>query len=1214
MAFRKALKRTAVIGGGAVAAAFGLSQLIEYRRTQHGLARLAHVAAEADLKVPYADEFPSRQAQLAALQNTEEFDVLVVGGGATGVGCALDAVTRNLKTALVERSDFSSGTSSRSTKLIHGGVRYLQKAIMQLDYEQYMMVKEALHERANLLEIAPHLSAPLPIMLPVYKWWQLPYYWAGIKMYDLVAGIHCLKSSYVLSKTKALELFPMLKKDKLVGAIVYYDGQHNDARMNLAIGLTAARYGAAMANYTEVVHLLKTNDPQTGKEKETQNICQPSAGVHIVIPGYYSPDNMGLLDPATSDGRVIFFLPWEKVTIAGTTDTPTKVTAHPIPGEDDINFILREVRNYLSPDVVVRRGDVLAAWSGIRPLVTDPNSKDTQSICRNHIVSISDSGLVTIAGGKWTTYRSMAEETLDAAIKAHSLPAEPCKTVGLQLEGGKGWTPTLYIRLVQDYGLENEHLASTYGGKAFDVAKMAQVTGQRWPIVGKRLVSEFPYIESEVLYAIKEYACTAIDVIARRTRLGFLNVQAADEALPRIVQIMGKELDWCQERKTAELEAARNFFVPGDGLQSRSEQLTKTSEITLDYHEVVRYKKRFHKFDKESKGFITTVDVQQVLESINVHIDENALHDILNEVDLNKNGQVEIDEFMQLMSAVKKGQVSDSRLAILMKSAEETLDKRGPGDGGPKRGRRVSPTRGGFFKGCQENLQLLLLCSRTRREEPDATEREEKRKKEREEKQQNQNEKRRTRRNRTRTRREATEPEPEREEKNQNQNEKRSNRTRREATQQDEKNQTQQNEKRREATEPEREEKQQNQNEKRSNRTRTRREATEPEREEKQQNQNEKRRTRRNRTRREEKRSNTTGREREEKQQNEKRSNRTRTRREEPEREEKNQNQNEKRSNRRNRTRTRTRREEPDATEPEPEEKNQTQQNENENEKRRTRRNRTRTRREEPDATEREEKRKTRTRREEKERTRREATEPEPEEKNQTQQNENENENEKNQTQQNEKRRTRTRREATQQDEKNQTQQNEKRKKEREEKNQTQQNEKRREEKQHNRTRTRREATEPEPEEKNQNEKRSNRRNRTRREEPDATEREREREEKNQTQQNENENENEKRRTRRNRTRTRTRREEKRSNTTGREREEKQQNQNQKRRTRTRREEPEREEKQQTQQNEKRSNRRNRTRREEPDATEREEKNQNEKRRNTTGREEKERTRREKSN
>ncbi|KAK2857082.1 hypothetical protein Q5P01_005817 [Channa striata] len=689
MAFRKVLRRTAIVGGGAVAAAFGLSQLIEYRKAQ---ARLAKVAAEAELTAPYADELPSRQAQLAALKDTEEFDVLVVGGGATGAGCALDAVTRNLKTALVERSDFSSGTSSRSTKLIHGGVRYLQKAIMQLDYEQYMMVKEALHERANLLEIAPHLSAPLPIMLPVYKWWQLPYYWAGIKMYDLVAGIQCLKSSYVLSKTKALELFPMLKKDKLVGAIVYYDGQHNDARMNLAIALSAARYGAATANYTEVVRLLKTNDPKTGKEKVCGARCRDvitgqefdvraNAGVHIVIPGYYSPDNMGLLDPATSDGRVIFFLPWEKMTIAGTTDTPTNVTAHPIPGEDDINFILREVRNYLSPDVEVRRGDVLAAWSGIRPLVTDPNSKDTQSICRNHIVSISDSGLVTIAGGKWTTYRAMAEETLDAAVRAHGLSAEPCRTVGLMLEGAQGWTPTLYIRLVQDYGLENEvaqHLASTYGGKAFDVAKMAQVTGKRWPIVGKRLVSEFPYIESEVLYAIKEYACTAIDVIARRTRLGFLNVQAADEALPRIVQIMGKELDWSQEQRTAELEAAKKFLYHEMGYRSRSEQLTKTSEINLDYQEVVRYKKRFYKFDKESKGFITTVDVQQVLESINVHIDENALHEILNEVDLNKNGQVEIDEFLQLMSAVKKGQVSDSRLAILMKTAEETLDMRGP--------------------------------------------------------------------------------------------------------------------------------------------------------------------------------------------------------------------------------------------------------------------------------------------------------------------------------------------------------------------------------------------------------------------------------------------------------------------------------------------------------------------------------------------------------
>ncbi|KAM9123987.1 glycerol-3-phosphate dehydrogenase, mitochondrial isoform 3-T4 [Pangshura tecta] len=623
-----------------------------------------------------------------------------------------------LKTALVERDDFSSGTSSRSTKLIHGGVRYLQKAIMRLDFEQYRMVKEALHERANLLEIAPHLSGPLPIMLPVYKWWQLPYYWVGIKLYDLVAGSQCLKSSYVLSKSRALELFPMLQKDRLVGAIVYYDGQHNDARMNLAIALTAARYGAATANYTEVVHLLKKTDPKSGKERvcgarcrdvltgqefdvkakcvinatgpftdsvrkmddqEVSNICQPSAGVHIVMPGYYSPDNMGLLDPATSDGRVIFFLPWEKMTIAGTTDTPTEVTPHPIPTEEDINFILTEVRNYLSCDVEVRRGDVLAAWSGIRPLVTDPSSKDTQSISRNHVVAVSDSGLVTIAGGKWTTYRSMAQDTIDAAIQAHNLKAGPCKTVGLLLQGAKDWSPTLYIRLVQDYGLESEvaqHLASTYGDKAFEVAKIAQVTGKRWPIVGKRLVSEFPYIEAEITYGVKEYACTAVDMISRRTRLAFLNVQAADEALPRIIAIMGKELHWSEQKKKEELESAKKFLYYEMGYKAKSEQLTDSSEITLIPSDIDRYEKRFHMFDKEKKGFITILDVQSVLESISIQIDENTLHEILNEVDLNKNGQVELNEFLQLMSAIQKGYVSGSRLAVLMKTAEENLRER----------------------------------------------------------------------------------------------------------------------------------------------------------------------------------------------------------------------------------------------------------------------------------------------------------------------------------------------------------------------------------------------------------------------------------------------------------------------------------------------------------------------------------------------------------
>ncbi|NWQ65896.1 GPDM protein, partial [Neopipo cinnamomea] len=713
MAFRKAVKGTALIGGGAIATVFGLSQFSQYRNKHSALVQIQ--AAEV---VPVKNHLPTREQQILALQTNSEFDVIVIGGGATGCGCALDAATRGLKTALLERYDFSSGTSSRSTKLIHGGVRYLQKAIMKLDFEQYRMVKEALEERAHLLQSAPHLSAPLPIMLPIYKWWQLPYYWVGIKLYDLVAGSHCLKSSYVLTKSRALELFPMLREDKLVGAIVYYDGQHNDARMNLAIALTAARYGAATANYAEVRRLLKTTDPASGKlrvcgvrcrdvltgkefdvrakcvinatgpftdsvrkmdDEEVPNICQPSAGVHIVMPGYYSPDNMGLLDPATSDGRVIFFLPWEKMTIAGTTDSPTDVTSHPIPTEEDINFILSEVRNYLGADVEVRRGDVLAAWSGIRPLVTDPNSKDTQSISRNHVVSVSDSGLVTIAGGKWTTYRAMARDTIDAAIQEHKLKAGSSKTMGLLLEGAQDWSPTLYIRLVQDYGLESEvaqHLASTYGDKAFEVAKIAQVTGKRWPIVGKRLVSEFPYIEAEVVYGVKEYARTAVDMISRRTRLAFLNVQAAEEALPRIVDIMGKELNWSEQKKKEELETAKKFLYYEMGYKVKTDQLTDSSEISLVPSDIERYKKRFHMFDKDKKGFITILDVQRVLESISVQIAENTLHEILNEVDLNKNGQVELNEFLQLMSAIQKGHVSGSRLAVLMKSAEENLRRR----------------------------------------------------------------------------------------------------------------------------------------------------------------------------------------------------------------------------------------------------------------------------------------------------------------------------------------------------------------------------------------------------------------------------------------------------------------------------------------------------------------------------------------------------------
>lgn len=608
-------------------------------------------AESAPLKTLTKKALPTRKEQLDALRNTQ-FDVLVIGGGASGCGIALDAQTRGLKTALVELDDFSSGTSSRSTKLIHGGVRYLQKAIFNLDYDQYKMVREALHERANLIEVAPHLAYPLPIMLPVYQWYKVPYFWAGIKAYDLVAGRQNLRSSYYLSKTKALELFPMLQKDKLCGAIVYYDGQHNDARMCVTLAITAARYGAAIANHVEVTGLLrdengklrgaKVRDNLTKSEFEikaksvvnatgpftdsirqmdnskTPEICVPSQGVHIVLPGYYSPESMGLLDPNTSDGRVIFFLPWEGFTIAGTTDKLCEVTHHPAPTEVDIQFILREIKKYLNADVNVRRGDVLSAWAGIRPLVRDPSKTGTEGIARNHIIDTSPSGLVTIAGGKWTTYREMAEQTVDTLLKNDTslAAARPvCQTKGLLLEGAEKFSPTMYISLVQNYGLEPDvakHLAHTYGDRAFAVAKLAEITGKRWPVLGQRLHSEFPYIQAEVRFAAREYAATAVDVIARRMRLAFLHTQVAEEVLSKVVDILGQELNWDSKEKKAQTQQALEFLRVEMGTD-KTELLRAEQPMVLTKEEINSHVKKFNSIDKTKRGYITVNDLRKAI-------------------------------------------------------------------------------------------------------------------------------------------------------------------------------------------------------------------------------------------------------------------------------------------------------------------------------------------------------------------------------------------------------------------------------------------------------------------------------------------------------------------------------------------------------------------------------------------------------------------------
>ncbi|KAK2760963.1 mitochondrial glycerol-3-phosphate dehydrogenase [Arachnomyces sp. PD_36] len=558
---------------------------------------------------------------------TEPYDLLVIGAGATGSGIALDAATRGLKVAVVERDDFSSGTSSKSTKLVHGGVRYLEKAVWEMDYNQYALVKEALRERKYFLDTAPHLSMWLPIMVPLQKWWQAPYFWMGTKFYDFLAGSEGIESSYFLPKSKALDAFPMLKKDNLFGALVYYDGAHNDSRMNVSLAMTAALYGSTVVNHMEVTGLTKDESgklngarvkdlvtEKNGQKAEeftirargiinatgpftdsirklddgsVSEIVAPSSGVHIVLPGYYSPAKMGLIDPSTSDGRVIFFLPWQGNTIAGTTDSPSAIDAQPIPSEKDINWILSEIRGYLAPDINVRRSDVLAAWSGIRPLVRDPKAKNTESLVRNHLVSVSPSGLLTCAGGKWTTYRQMAEEAVDEAVKQFSLKTDrvsqapdisgsgrafegeildgSCQTHQVRLVGAHGYSKTLFINLIQHFGLETDvaqHLTQSYGDRAWQVAALSTPTSTRFPERGSRISPLYPFIDGEVRYAVRnEYAQTAVDVIARRTRLAFLNAQAALEALPTVIDLMADELHWDSKRKELEYKDGVKYLA-----------------------------------------------------------------------------------------------------------------------------------------------------------------------------------------------------------------------------------------------------------------------------------------------------------------------------------------------------------------------------------------------------------------------------------------------------------------------------------------------------------------------------------------------------------------------------------------------------------------------------------------------------------------------------
>lgn len=529
-------------------------------------------------KIPEKGPIPSREAQLDRL-GTEEFDLLVIGGGATGTGIAVDASSRGLKVALVEADDFAAGTSSRSTKLIHGGVRYLEHAFKHMDYGQYHLVDEALHERATFLQNAPHLTGTLPILIPLYSWWEVPYYYFGIKLYDWVAGDSVLRKSKYVSTDNALKRFPFLNKNTLKGAIVYYDGQFNDARANVTLASTAASLGTTVVNHLEIISLIKENDMVVGARgydilskktyaiqakvvinatgafsdiirqmdnPETPPMILTSSGAHIIVDKNYCPKSTGILVPKTLDGRVLFMLPWEGGTLIGTTDTPASLTATPQPSDKDFEFFFRQLKKGFG--IELKPSEIRSSWSGLRPLVVDPKEKASSMTSRDHMIEVTPSNLITIAGGKWTTYRKMAQDAVDKAIEVAALkPSAPCLTTRLPLLGADGYKIDLTLKLEAEYQLPRDiayYLAHSYGTRSRIILDSAPP---------KRIIESLPFLEAEIPYVIEnEYAATPMDVLARRLTLPYKQHDAAVKMVPRLVDIIGDYYDWDDDKRAKE--------------------------------------------------------------------------------------------------------------------------------------------------------------------------------------------------------------------------------------------------------------------------------------------------------------------------------------------------------------------------------------------------------------------------------------------------------------------------------------------------------------------------------------------------------------------------------------------------------------------------------------------------------------------------------------
>lgn len=507
----------------------------------------------------------NRNSALEQLRSpSKPFDIVIVGGGATGLGAAVDAASRGHRVALVERVDFAKGTSSRSTKLVHGGVRYLRQGNVSL-------VLEALRERGRLARNAPHLVHDMSFVIPNYKWWEGPFYGIGMKVYDSLAGKLGLSPSRVLSREETIARIPTVETEGLTGGVVYHDGQFDDSRLAVNLAQTATELGAVVVNYCRCVGLLKKDgqvsgirveDTESGDVFEVHAKCvvnatgvfvdelrrydEPAAkelvavsqGIHIVLPKSFLPGDSAIMVPKTADGRVLFAVPWHDVVVVGTTDTPLKGhSCEPRALREERDFVMEHARRYLAKDPT--DSDVLSIFAGLRPLVKAGDASNTAALSRDHTIVVGESGLITITGGKWTTYRKMAEDVIDHAEMIAGTDAKRSHTESLQVHG---WTHAEISETnLRPYGSDATHIRTLISANA---------------ALGAKLSDRLPYQAAEVVWHVREeMARTVEDVLARRTRALLLDARAAIEAAPLVASLMAEELRKDKAWESAQVDA-----------------------------------------------------------------------------------------------------------------------------------------------------------------------------------------------------------------------------------------------------------------------------------------------------------------------------------------------------------------------------------------------------------------------------------------------------------------------------------------------------------------------------------------------------------------------------------------------------------------------------------------------------------------------------------